>query len=257
MSHFTDRRVLITGASSGIGQALAEAFVKAGAAVVLVARRAEQLQQVCDALRPRGTAIPVVGDVTDPVVRERALQVARVQLGGLDILVNNAGVGAWGNFAIASPERLRTLFEVNFFAACELTRAAVPLLRQGVHPAVVNIGSILGHRAIPRSSEYCASKFALRGWNDALRMELHSEGIHVLLVSPATTATEFTLHQLERRGEMPWRPTGTPPAHVANATLRGLARRRREIFPSAASRTIYWMNRFAPWAVEAYLSRFG
>ena len=92
--------------------------------------------------------------------------------GGLDLLVNNAGIGAQGRFAEADPARLRQIMEVNFFAPAEMTRAALPLLKQGRRPMIVNIGSILGHRGIPGTSEYCASKFAVQGFSESLRAEL-------------------------------------------------------------------------------------
>ena len=133
-----------------------------------------------------------------------ALDCARERFGGLDILVNNAGIGTLGRFDEADPARLRQLFEVNFFAAAEFIREALPLLKQGNRPIVVNVGSILGHFATPRSSEYCSTKFALRGLTDALRAEFSKLGIDVLLVSPGTTETEFFDHVVERTSSPPW-----------------------------------------------------
>jgi short-subunit dehydrogenase len=122
-------------------------------------------------------------------------------------LVNNAGIGAIGPFAEASPERLRKIMEVNFFAPAELIRSALPLLEAGKRPLIVNVSSVLGHRGIPKKSEYCASKFALHGFSDALRCELAPRGIDVLLVSPSTTATEFFDNVIEggrrRKGHPP------------------------------------------------------
>src|SRR5204862_1887651 len=113
------------------------------------------------------------------------------EFGGLDALVNNAGIGALGRFDQADEARLRQVMEVNFFAPAEFVREALPHLKAGNRPIVVNIGSVLGHRAVPEKSEYCASKFALHGFSDALRAELAPLGIDVLLVSPSTTTSEF------------------------------------------------------------------
>src|SRR5262245_38003306 len=160
----TDRRALITGASSGIGRALAIELARQGADLVLIARRQERLAEVVSQITQLGRrAIAVAGDVTDPTVRKRALDAAAKEFGGLDILVNNAGTAAHGRFAEADPNRLRPIMETNFFAPAELTREALSLLRTGRAPIIVNIGSILGHRGCPHKSEYSASKFALHG----------------------------------------------------------------------------------------------
>ncbi len=95
-----------------------------------------------------------------------------IRQGQVDLLVNNAGVGAIGPFADASADRMRSVMEVNFFAPVELTRSLLPSLRRGRASVICNISSVLGHRAVPNKSEYCASKFALHGWSDALRAEL-------------------------------------------------------------------------------------
>ena len=135
-----DGRALVTGASSGIGQAMATELARDGVDLVLVARRADRLEQVVNQLACYGRAVfPVVGDVTTPAVRQRALEVARDQLGGLDLLVNNAGISAHGRFVDANAERIRQIMEVNFFAATELMREALPLLQQCRQPMVVNV----------------------------------------------------------------------------------------------------------------------
>ncbi len=197
-----------------------------------------------------------MGDITLPEVRQACLDRARLTLGGLDLLINNAGVGALGQFAEASPSRLRQIMEVNFFALAELTRVALPLLQAGKKPLVVNVGSILGHRALPRSSEYCASKFAVRGLTEALRVELAPLGIDVLLVSPATTETEFSDNLLERRGQPAFRAArGTAAAVVAQRTVRAMRRGQHELFPDLRSRLIHCGNRLAPRLMEWWIMR--
>ena len=140
--------------------------------------------------------------------RRRASTAPTTCWGGLDVLINNAGVSAHGRFADSDEPTLRRVMEVNFFAAAELTRLALPLLhvqnpnRRSQNPipaAIVNIGSIIGHRGLPLNSEYAASKFALRGWSESLRAELAADGVDVLLVSPGTTDTEFFDHLLAKR----------------------------------------------------------
>jgi len=252
-------RILITGASSGIGWALALELARAGAKLVLCARRAERLEALAAEVRDLGGQAEVaVGDATRGEDRLNALARARDRFGGLDILVNNAGVSAQGPFDDAGPVRLRKIMEVNFFAAAEMIRESLPLLREGRQPLVVNIGSILGHRGIPFQAEYCASKFALRGLSESLRAELTKFGIDLLLVSPGTTDTEFFDHLLERRGEMPWREQpGVPASFVAMRTVRAMRLGRHEIVPNFRGRLLVYLNRLAPWLVDRWMARYG
>jgi len=254
-------RVVVTGASGGIGEALARELANRGASVLVTARREEPLRQLVDGLRSAGrSAHYVVGDVSDPAVRREILEAAQSQLGGLDVLVNNAGVGAFGLFAEADEARLRRVMEVDFFAMAELTRSALPLLRAGRTPAIVNIASILGHRGIPLASEYCAAKFAVRGFSESLRTELAPDGIDVLVVSPGSTDTGFYNNVLEMRAKLPWRKAGssrgTTPQAVAVATAWALERRKNEIIPSFSGRLLVLANRIAPRLLDRIMRRY-
>ena len=193
---------LITGASSGIGaRSCLSTWRITAPKSYSCARRADRLAEGRrrDCKNSSGKAICVAGDVTDPIARHRALDAARDELGGLDILINNAGIAAHGRFAESDPARLRPIIEVNFFAPVELIREALPLLREGQQPLVVNIGSILGERAAPHKSEYSASKFALHGFSEAVRPELARLGIDVLLVAPGPTAKRTLRHASRRQ----------------------------------------------------------
>jgi short-subunit dehydrogenase len=251
-------RVLITGASDGIGRALALELGRAGALLVLNARREDKLRAVADeVISAGGQAVCTAGDVTAKDTRLAALTAAEQQFGGLDILVNNAGVSAWGAFDQAGEDRLRRIMEVNFFALAEMTREALILLRAGRRPLVVNIGSILGHRALPLQAEYCASKFAVRGLSESLRGELARLGIDLLLVSPGTTDTEFFEHLLEKTTDMPWGKTrGVPSSYVAAQIVRAMRSGRREIIPSRRGQLLVWLNRLAPGFVDAWIARY-
>jgi short-subunit dehydrogenase len=252
-------RSLVTGASGGIGRAVAVELARQGSRVVLLARREEKLKDIADEIAAGGgRAECVIGDVTDAGVRKAALDRARNSFGGLDILVNNAGIGALGRFDEADPARIRRLFEVNLFAAAELIREALPLLKQGNRPIVVNIGSVLGHLATPRSSEYCATKFALRGLTDSLRAEFASLGIDVLLVSPGTTETEFFDHVVEETSAPRWaRMRGVTAESVARATVRAIRRGRHEIIPNPVGRILVFASRLFPGLLRRMLTRYG
>jgi short-subunit dehydrogenase len=235
-------------------------LIRQGARVVALARRAERLQelqaQVADQSRYRW----VSGDVTRRGDRAMALALAQGEFGGLDALVNNAGIGGLGRFDQADEARLRHIFEVNFFAPAEFTREALPLLRAGNRPIIVNVGSVLGHRAVPEKSEYCASKFALHGLSDALRIELATAGIDVLLVSPSTTQSEFfevagSTNQQRHGGRSLQR--GMPAEIVARRTVAAMRSGRREIILSAGGKLLVWLDRLCPTLADWAIARFG
>jgi short-subunit dehydrogenase len=252
-------RAIVTGASSGIGWALAHEMSRCGGRLIVTARREDRLKQLVDEIAAGGgEAHYIAGDVTDASIRAACLDAAATHLGGLDVLVNNAGVGALGPFMEAEPERLRQIMEVNFFAAAEFTRAAYPMLREGNRPIIVNVSSVLGHRAAGRTSEYCASKFALHGLSDALRAELAPEGIDVLLVSPSTTDTEFFESVLERKGK----PASVGDSkmsslRVARKTVRAIRRGKHEIILSAGGKALVWLDRLCPPLANWVVARFG
>jgi short-subunit dehydrogenase len=251
-------RALVTGASSGIGRELALQLARQGAHLVLTARRQTHLEDLVREIGQHGgQASAVAGDVTDPALRQRLAQVVADQWSGLDLLVNNAGVGAVGPFADADSERLRRVMEVNFFAPAELIRELLPLLRSGRRPMIVNVGSVLGHRAVPNKSEYCASKFALHGLTDALRAELDQWGIDMLLVSPSTTRTEFAANVLERRAHAPRPPFESSARSVARQTLRAIRRGSHEIIISPGGKLLVWLDRLCPPLADRLIARFG
>lgn len=259
MSRLAAHRALVTGASGGLGRAIALRLAKEGVGLVLFARSREGLDDTAQQVARIGsTPFVSVGDVTDPDDRAAALQLARDRLGGLDLLVNNAGVSAHGRFHEASPDRLRQVMEVNLFAAAELTREATPLLAEGGRGCVANVGSILGWRGVPHNAEYSASKFALRGWSEAIRPELAKLGVHVLHASPATIDTDFFDHLVDKRGDLPWRKRrGYPADFVANRIVRGIARRRDEVAIGWSDLAFVRISRHAPWLLDWVMKRYG
>lgn len=252
-------RAIVTGASSGIGWALAHELSRCGARLIVTARREDRLQQLVDEISAAGgEAHHVAGDVTEASTRSACLESAAKHLGGLDILINNAGVGALGPFVEADPDRLRQIMEVNFFAAAEFTREAYATLREGNRPIIVNVSSVLGHRAAGRTSEYCASKFALHGLSDSLRAEFAPEGIDVLLVSPSTTDTEFFDSVLERKGK----PASVGDSkmssqRVARKTVKAIRRGKHEIILTAGGKALVWLDRLCPPLANWVVAKFG
>jgi len=252
-------RGILTGASSGIGRALAVELVREGAKLVVVARRPERLAELAaETAGLPGAIETVAGDVTDAAVRRVAIERASAAFGGLDLAINNAGIGAMGSFAEASPERLRQVMEVNFFAAAELIRESLPMLRKGQRPMVVNVSSVLGYRGIPNYAEYCASKFALQGLSESLRAEFARLGIDLLVVSPARTETEFFERALDAPPTRPWSnlPTMTSEV-VARRIVAAIRKGRRELVISAGGKALVWASRLLPGVMDRVLARRG
>lgn len=253
------KRAIVTGASSGIGWHLAKQLAASGVEVVACARREDRLKQLADEIQSDGgRCISVAGDITSSATRRNLINVCRDQLGGLDLLINNAGVGAMGRFDEADGNRMRKVFEVNFFAITDLIRESLPLLKQGHDPIIVNMSSVLAHRAAPLKSEYCASKFALHGFSDAIRAELAENGVHLLLVSPSTTDSEFFDQAIEDNTQKNWKQRGAmPPEQVAAKTIRAIKNGKHEIILTHGGRFIVWLDRLAPGIANRFMARFG
>lgn len=251
-------RTILTGASSGIGLALAKLLAKRGARLIVSSRRQDRLTTLVAELQQEGgEAIAVAGDVTEPQIRRQLIETATSQLGGLDCLINNAGIGGIGNFADNDEARLRRIMEVNFFAPLELIRMAIPEMRRGTKPIIVNVASVLGHRAVPKKSEYCASKFALHGFSDSLRSELAPEHMDVLIVSPSTTETEFFDVAIGDKRKLPWLAKGQPPETVARAAVRAIERGLHEIILTAGGKGMVWFDRLMPTVTDNLVTKYG
>lgn len=255
---------IVTGASSGIGRELTLLLASRGCRVIAVARRGDRLDELVKIAKD-GFVIPVVGDVTDPVTRDTAMNhIHRLADGRLDLLVNNAGVGGIGPFSDADPQRMRQIMEVNFFAVTEWTRAAIPLLRNAAAahsdrhctPVICNIGSVLGHCAVPDKSEYCASKFALHGWSDSIRAELAAEGIAVVLLSPSTTRSEFFESLVGTSPGQESNSIGSWPAdRVAKAALSAIKACRGEVILSLGGKALVYGDRLSPPLINKVLAK--
>lgn len=249
---------VVTGASSGIGRCLCKRLTASGCQVIAVARRPERLQELAGEINTQGNqdlvhCIP--GDITDEAIHAEIESKVQSLGGSLDLLVNNAGIGGIGPFADAKPSRLRRIMEVNFFAPAELTRRLLPQLKSAPDAVICNISSVLGHRAVPDKSEYCASKFAIHGWSDALRAELAETSVTVTLVSPSTTRSEFFDALVETDGSTQSKSLGSWPAdRVAAATLKAIVKRRAEVILSVGGKLLVYADRICPalmnWALK-------
>jgi short-subunit dehydrogenase len=251
-----EQTIVVTGASSGIGLTTAEMAADAGARVVLSSRNEEDLGQAVERIRSKGgraTAVPA--DVADPQAVQRLAQRAVQEYGGFDTWVNNAGIGMYGRAWEMPLEDKRRMFDINFWGMVHGCRAAVPHLweRGG---AIINIGSITSDRAVPLMAMYSATKHAVKGYTDGLRMDLEEAGarIVVTLVKPASIDTPFIEHAgnyMEAEPELP--PPVYAPEVVARAILRCAERPTRDITVGGAGRAITAMGAVAPRLTDLYM----
>ena len=250
-------RAVVTGASSGIGREIALELARHRVRQVLVARRHHELSLViAKAKSLGGDAQAVVGDTSSPELRQRLVECVDRDLGSVDILVNNAAIGGIGPFVESNSARLRDLMEVNFIAPLELIRLLLPRLEKSKSPVIVNVGSVLGYIAVPGKSEYCATKFALRGFSDALRAEIAPRGIGVLHVAPSTTQTEFFDKASGQTGFIQFnRWNSTTAAAVARKTVRAIQCGNDEIIISLGGKALVWMQRLLPTVTREMVAR--
>ena len=195
---------IITGASSGIGMETAFALVRRGYAVVLAARREDRLEQVagrCREIAAEAVVEVVVTDVSDRLAVESLVSGAVEKFGRVDVMVNNAGSGMFGRVHELSESEVRDLFEVNFYGVFHGCRAVAPIMISRRSGHIFNVSSVIGKRGTPFHGAYCATKFAVCGLTDSMRVELKPYGVRVTGVCPTLTATEFFDHsRMEPRG---------------------------------------------------------
>jgi short-subunit dehydrogenase len=260
---FQDRRVWITGASSGIGEALAVAFHQAGAKLILSARREDELKRVQAACggEPNSRTLPM--DVTNAAQLPEKTQQALGMFGGIDILVLNAGITQRSRTRETDEIVYRRLMEVNFFAPEAMARSVLPsmLAQKGGHIAVIS--SIAGKLGVPLRSGYSASKFALHGFFEVLRSEEEKNGIHVTMVCPGYIRTDISLSALRGDGgkhaKMDSELAHGMSAHeCARKILHGIARKKNEIVVGAArEKALVYLKRFFPNLLARVIGRPG
>ncbi len=243
-----DRVVFITGASSGIGRATAEAFVRDGARVAACARRE---------IRDLEGAWTLRCDVRDRAQVLRAVESAVDRFGALHVLVNNAGSGLYAPIAEFRSDDLEDLFRTNVFGAVWCVQAALPHLRK-TRGQVINISSILARTTVPTAVAYCMTKHALHSFTEGLRVEAGADGITVIEVGPGLTATDF---QKSAKAVGSAKPPvnnreGWPPEKVARAILRASRRGTREVWLSTGGKALLLLHDRFPHLADWGLGRW-
>lgn len=253
------RTAVITGASSGIGLGCAEHLARAGVAVVLGARRTELLEGAVARIRSDGgRAEAVTCDVTDEADVNRLVSRARDAFGRLDIIICNAGFGYYGTVEETPPDVMRRMMDVNFMGTYYGTRAALPIFRRQQHGHVIIISSIVGRRGIAAMSGYGATKAAQVGFAESLRTEFAGTRIHVSVVFPISTETEFRTAMARDYGHA---VTGLGPKQpidlVASAVVACVRRPRPEVYPHRLSRALPVLSAIAPRFTDTLVRKYG
>lgn len=258
------RVVWITGASSGIGEALAVAWAATGAQVVLSARRADELARVAGRCAGGPPAFVLPLDLTRPQEFAPAAAAVQTRFGRLDVLVHNGGIGERALATETLPAVERAVMEVNYFGAVGLTKAALPLLLARPGGSLVVVSSVMGYLGTPGRAAYSASKHALHGWFDSLRTEVEPRGLHVGLVCPGFVRTNLSRHALRADGAPHAsldrsQARGLPPERVAAVVLRAVARRRDEVFVGGPELWAVRLKRHCPrlfaWVLRRAVAR--
>lgn len=255
----TGRVAAITGASSGIGLACAQHLSRAGVAVVLGARRADRLDAAARAIRDAGgRAEAVATDVTAQADVERLVSRAQEAFGSLDIMVCNAGFGYYGTVEQTEPDVMARMMDVNFMGTFFGTRAALPVFRRQGHGHLLIVSSIVGRRGIAQMSGYSATKAAQVGFAESLRTEFAGTGVHVSVVFPVSTETEFRDAMARDYGHS---VGGLGPKqsvdHVARAMVACVRKPRPEVYPHRMSRALAVINAIAPAVADRLVARYG
>lgn len=259
MSFFTDKVVVITGGSDGIGRALVEAFIDAGAKVATCARNYDKLYTL--QLQHTNVMLHTMAcDISKENDCRRFIESTIKTFGGIDILINNAGISMRGLFQDTDVEVLKKVMDVNFYGAVYCTKYALPSILER-HGTVVGVSSIAGYRGLPGRTGYSASKFALQGWMESLRTELLHSGVHVMWVCPGFTTSNIRHVALNSQGE----PQGESSMQedkmmaadtVAQYILKAIEQRKRTIVLTSTGKRTVFMNRFFPSLADKLVYKF-
>ena len=250
----TPRHILLTGASGGIGAETAAALAAPGTRLTLVARNPERLRELADRLVPRAArVIAIAADLGQSGTAASVIAEASAAQGAIDVLVNCAGVNDFGRFAEAAPSTIERLIVTNLLAPVQLARAVLPAMLARRGGRIVNVGSVMGGVGFAGFGVYCATKFGLRGFSEALRRELKGSGVSVAYVAPRYTRTALNTDAMDRMARAVGMNTDAPgkAARVIAAAVNG-GKPERTI--GAMERLLVRVNGLAPGIVDTSLA---
>ncbi len=244
MSSFRNKTVIVTGASSGVGEAAARMFVREGARVVLAARSAPALRALADELGQNALAVPT--DIADRAGCEALIQSAVDAFGGIDVLVNNAGFNSRGDVARVPLEDIEQIVEVNLKAPLRLSKLALPHLQRAERGAIVNVASLAGRVPLDHEATYSATKFGLRAFSFAMAEELEGTRVTVSVVSPGPIETGFILKELDDVPDLVFSQPMSTAEEVARCVLQCARDGSRERTLSVTSGLLSHLGYLAP-----------
>ena len=254
------RVIAITGASAGIGRATAVRLARDGASIAICARRESKLREAAaEIIAAGGQALPVVADVTRADDMARLVAAAVERFGRLDVMICNAGFGIAGAIDDITPDQMRSLIDVNYMGTYHAAHAALPVFRRQGSGHLIVVSSIVGKRGVPTMAAYSATKFAQVGMAECLRAEVSGSNIHVSVVFPVSTESEFFDVMAQATGTPVERTFGPrqEASAVADAIARAIARPVPEVYPHWKSRALVWLNTIAPGICDRVVRRFG
>lgn len=253
-----DQVIVVTGASMGIGEAIAEAFVERGGRVVLLSRDAGRAEAARARIGNSERTIALSCDVRNREEIDRVIALTLRHFGRIDVWINNAGHGLDDAVATLDMAAARETFETNFFGTLAAMLAVIPVMKQQGGGTVINISSVAGHIPVPFRAIYSATKFAMNALGKAARMELKGSAIHIMTVCPGYVRTGFGANALKGRGRKEIRPAtqrGITPDRVARATINGYIRQKREVVVPWYMHLAVKIYQLLPGAVESAMTR--
>jgi len=251
--------VVVTGASMGIGEALARAFVREDCKVVLSSRDPARLEAARARVGPPERTVAIACDVRNREEVDSLLGLTLHNFGRIDIWINNAGHGLLDSVASMDMKACREMFDTNLFGAIECMQAVIPVMKRQGGGMIINVSSVAGHIPLPYSAAYCATKFAMNAIGKAARMELHASGVHVMTVCPGTIATSFQANAVKGRERLRIggadRDPGISAERVAAAVVNACRPEKREVIVPWKHHISVKFYQLFPWLVEWVIAR--
>ncbi len=250
-----DKVVIVTGASSGIGEALVYAFAQMKCRVVIAARNGEKLKKISEDLSGQGhMAIPVVADVSKEIDCKRIIDTCIEKFETIDILINNAGISMRAAFIDLDLKVIHNLMDTNFWGTVYCTKYALPYILKN-KGSIVGVSSIAGYQGLPGRTGYSASKSAMHGFLDTLRIEHLKEHLHVMIACPSFTSTNIRKTALNKdghiQGESPRDESKMMTAEqVAVQIIKGIKKRKRTLIMTSKGKLIVFLNKMVPWFID-------